>query len=287
MREATLGKARIFIFCVRPLFALPEMQIKRFLHKANAVRRKLSNFKLYNTRELHTIVEVQYLKKLIHEFKIDCVFDVGANHGQYALQLMHEIGYRGTIISFEPTPDLVKILSEKASCYENWHIEELALGASKGCIEFQCMNNSQFNSIHSPFKIGLKELKETDSNNTVNNTIQVKQDTLASSYQRLKALHGFKRPFLKMDTQGHDRVIFESGLEVIEEFVGLQSELSFIKLYDNTDDYRTLINLYERYGFFLSALIPNNGGHFPHLVEMDCAMINRNYIKQEGRKTNE
>ena len=39
-------------------------------------------------------------------------------------------------------------------------------------------------------------------------------------------------------------------------------------------DFRDAITLYERCGFSLSSFVPNNSGHFPLLVEMDCIMIN-------------
>jgi hypothetical protein len=59
----------------------------------------------------------------------------------------------------------------------------------------------------------------------------------------------------------------------------LQSELSFKKLYEDSHYYHQAIQEYQRYGFELSALVPNNSGHFPWLVEMDCIMINRMFIK--------
>lgn len=39
--------------------------------------------------------------EVLLRLEIDCVFDVGANCGQYG-QNLREIGYRGTILSFEP-----------------------------------------------------------------------------------------------------------------------------------------------------------------------------------------
>jgi hypothetical protein len=44
------------------------------------------------------------IAKLFQALKIDCVFDVGANEGQYARMLRSEVGYTGPIVSFEPVP---------------------------------------------------------------------------------------------------------------------------------------------------------------------------------------
>ena len=44
--------------------------------------------------------EVLRLRQVFGVFSIDCVFDVGANMGQYALMLRKKVGYRGLIISF-------------------------------------------------------------------------------------------------------------------------------------------------------------------------------------------
>jgi hypothetical protein len=36
-----------------------------------------------------------------------------------------------------------------------------------------------------------------------------------------------------------------------------------------------VIQKYTALGFVLSALVPNNGGHFPDLLEIDCIMYRR------------
>ncbi|MEM9705229.1 MAG: FkbM family methyltransferase, partial [Pseudomonadota bacterium] len=76
-----------------------------------------------------------------------------------------------------------------------------------------------------------------------------------------------------MDTQGLDTIVFKSGDSILSRFVGLQSELSFKPLYEGAPMFRETLELYERAGFVLSALVPNNAGFFPYLVEMDCVMF--------------
>ena len=52
-------------------------------------------------------------------FGIDCVFDVGANVGQYGTRL-RRLGYRRRIESFEPIPTAYKRLEETASSDRLW-----------------------------------------------------------------------------------------------------------------------------------------------------------------------
>ena len=52
--------------------------------------------------------------KIIKNLEIDCLFDVGANTGQYAT-LVRSLGYQGQIFSFEPLSSAHKILKEKSS----------------------------------------------------------------------------------------------------------------------------------------------------------------------------
>ena len=63
---------------------------------------KLARLSLIDRNKLAVLFEQDHLRKLLAALKVDCVFDVGANVGQYASMLRHQAKYKGRIISFEP-----------------------------------------------------------------------------------------------------------------------------------------------------------------------------------------
>lgn len=65
------------------------------------------------------LVEPDQLRRFLTSFGVDCVFDVGANEGQYATML-RSIGYSGLIISFEPNPIVAAIARLRASRDRLW-----------------------------------------------------------------------------------------------------------------------------------------------------------------------
>jgi FkbM family methyltransferase len=223
-------------------------------------------------RHLYKYWERDHLNRLLNHYKVDCVFDVGANNGQYAQMLRRDVGYTGLILSFEPNPVAAEFAKKLSQGDSKWHVEQIALSTSDGVQSFNVMADSQFSSLSSP------RHDETDlfkSWNKVSSTIEVKTETLTTAYERLHALHGFSRPFLKMDTQGYDVSIVSNAGPALNKFIGLQSELAVKKLYDNSVDFKSALEVYEKLGFEMSAFVPNNGGHFPHLVEIDCIMIRK------------
>src|SRR5690349_18103875 len=69
-------------------------------HVISKVARKLTSMRMVDGRKLHSLPEQEHLKRLLSHLEIDCVFDVGANVGQYATMLRKHAGYKGRIISF-------------------------------------------------------------------------------------------------------------------------------------------------------------------------------------------
>jgi hypothetical protein len=51
-----------------------------------------------------------HLKSLFKILETTCVFDVGANTGQYGDFLRAQVGYQGLIVSFEPVSKAANIL---------------------------------------------------------------------------------------------------------------------------------------------------------------------------------
>jgi FkbM family methyltransferase len=222
--------------------------------------------------DFHLIPEREHLRRLLPHLGIDCVFDVGANAGQYATMLRKEVGYRGRIISFEPIPRLAAEVRALAARDPLWTIEEVALDEADGTAVFNVMAADQFSTLGTPKH---DEVALFKTMNVTQERIEVRKESLATAFARLKAQYGFSRPFLKMDTQGFDVRIALGGRSVIANFLGLQSELAIKRLYEESVDFREAITAYESLGFELSALVPNNAGHFPTLVEIDCIMTRR------------
>lgn len=214
--------------------------------------------------------EVDHLRQLLKHCKVDCVFDIGAHTGEYARMLREKVGFKGLVVSFEPDPDLAAGLRKKAAGAPRWLIEEIAVSADDGTATFNIMKRNTFNSLSTPRH---DEVDLFAKINQVAKAVTVTTENLATTYGRLQAEHGFKRPFLKMDTQGFDVQIVTGARETVKRFVGLQSELAVKKLYADSVDFREAIGTYEDCGFELSALVPNNAGHFPLLVETDCIMV--------------
>lgn len=236
---------------------------------------RLISYRIISLRKLYEVWEQTHLQKLFACFDVDCVFDVGANYGQYARMLRTKANFKGLIISFEPIPSAAARLRKLAVNDPLWIIEECALSSSNGERNFNIMTSPQFSSLSEPRH---DEIELFKSMNKVSETITVRTEKLDCAYERLQRDFQFKRPFLKMDTQGFDVEVINSGLSVITHFVGLQSELAVKKLYKDSIDFREAITIYESHGFSLSAFVPNNAGHFPYLIETDCIMVRTDLI---------
>lgn len=235
----------------------------------------LSRLRLINPNEIYKLWEVKQLQNFFDIFQIDCVFDVGANKGQYADMLRTEIGFKGWILSFEPNPELAEILNAKSKCDPKWLICNYALSKSEGIYDFNVMTDSQFSSFNNPKDTLLPTL---DSMNQIARIVPVKTRTINSIFPELQETYRFERPFLKMDTQGHDTDVFSGASSCILNFLGMQSELAIQKIYQDGMGFHDALRLYEANGFSLSSFIPNNQGWFPHLFEVDCLLVRNNLL---------
>jgi FkbM family methyltransferase len=231
---------------------------------------RLAGVNIVRPTQLAMLFEQHHLKRFFEEFKVDCVFDVGANAGQYA-SMIRRIGFSGPIISFEPISDLANKMRSDSKIDPKWFIEQKVLTTSEGLLDFKVMARNQFSSLHDP------QITETDRFSEmakVVETIAVQATTLQLQLPAYREKLGFSRPFLKMDTQGHDIEVAKGAGDSLLDFVGIQSELAIKRIYSNSPLFSEAIEFYRSKGFELSAFVPNNAGHFPDLVEIDCILYN-------------
>ena len=182
--------------------------------------------------------------------KIDLLFDVGANIGQYALSSRAE-GYEGRIISFEPLSTAHCVLKETAESDNLWIIHErCAVGAENGKIEINVAGNSYSSSI-------LPMLQA--HSNAAPQSVYVGKDsakiiTLDSvfyDYRRAK-----ERVFLKIDTQGFERAVLEGAKNCLRDIQAVQLELSLVALYQGQELYDYFFSYLKNTGFEIWSFVP-------------------------------
>jgi FkbM family methyltransferase len=210
----------------------------------------------------------KFLRQMLRRLHVDCVFDVGANVGQYASELRN-LGYSGTILSFEPDPACFAALSAKSADDRHWHVYNVALGRTPGTAQFNVMVVPLFNSFREP---STRDTKLYAEPNKVKETIAVEIEVLRDIFPRLQAEHGFTTPFLKMDTQGFDLEVFAGAGDVIGSFAGLQSEVAVQKIYEDAPDWKDAITSYEAGGLTLAGMFAVNADR-EQLIEFDCYFV--------------
>jgi len=238
---------------------------------------RIINARIVRRGAIGPLFEEEHLRRVFEHFKVDCVFDVGANAGQYAGMVRSRAAYKGPIISFEPNPRLAAILREKARHDPGWFVEEAALGSTAGRATLNVTAQDHFSSLHTP--------KTTETSlfakaTAILCTVDINISTIEAELSNYRKKLGFERPFLKMDTQGHDVEVALGAGEMLSEFVGFQSELAIRRIYDDTVSYCDALKFYADRGFVLSAFVPNNAGHFPYLIETDCIMLRKDLIDE-------
>lgn len=223
----------------------------------------------------------EYLRRLLDQFDIECVFDVGANTGQYHDYLRQEVGFRGLIVSFEPHPDCVASLREKQVDDPNWRILDFALGDKEGSLQFNLMSESQFSSFLTPDNARRPDFSP---GNQVVRSVEARVRTLDAVLPELQAQLQLGRPFLKLDTQGFDLAVMRGAQQVAHTFAFVQTEISNIPIYRDIPAMAETVEYFRANGWDLGSLFPTNPEQFPVRVDFDGYFVSQRH-QRDGRKS--
>jgi FkbM family methyltransferase len=213
-----------------------------------------------------------HLGELLARLEVDCVLDVGANVGQYHDFLRDKVLFDGTIVSFEPVSRHVGLLRERAAADPDWHIEGYALGAKPDSLSINVMVSDQFSSFLQPDN---SRVHDFDGLNAPSHTETVPVKTLDSVLPALRERLGFRRAYLKLDTQGFDIEVLEGARDSLAGMAALQTEASVIGIYKGMPGYMETIRYLDGRGFDITGLYPVSRDRSLRLIEFDCVMINR------------
>ena len=100
--------------------------------------------------------------RILDDFGINLVLDVGANIGQTGDKLRNA-GYCGRIVSFEPVPSAHAALTEKAQRDERWDVApRTPIGAAVGEAQINVSQSTDLSSILEPKEMLLQTLPKTE-----------------------------------------------------------------------------------------------------------------------------
>lgn len=238
------------------------------------INKILGTFGLEMKRTRHNPSLQTLLRRFFDQQKVDCVLDVGANVGGYGQFLRHVVGYKGLIISFEPVSSVYRNLQKCASQYAKWHTYQMALGSKNSTLTIHVAKESVFSSFLTPCH-GL--IEDNKGQNEIVAEEAVPVNRLDSIFQELQAQYGFRRPYLKMDTQGFDQEVLAGAHDIMHKLIGLQSEISFLPIYVNMPKVDEMYTLISHLGFDLIGMFPVNLDRDMRWIEADAVFITRNF----------
>ncbi|MER6563006.1 FkbM family methyltransferase [Streptomyces sp. NPDC001027] len=210
----------------------------------------------------------QHVAAMLELYGVNCVFDVGANTGQYAKGL-RKAGYTGRIVSFEPTSATFARLAKAAEDDPQWQVHRCGLGREETTARIHT-GWKTMNSLLSASEYGKGRYSRFAKDDTEEIRVRRLDDVMD------EALAGLDdpRPYLKMDTQGYDLEVFGGAGERIAEFVGMQSEVALLKLYEGSPGMGEAIARYEAAGFGITGMYPvTREATTGRVIEFDCVLM--------------
>jgi FkbM family methyltransferase len=211
----------------------------------------------------------RHLVSILARLDIDCVFDVGANLGQYAQFLRAEVGFRGLIVSVEPVSEHARVLRSEAAADELWEVEAIALGAVSGRLPINVAKAGNLSSFLTP------ETSNQAGFGALSAAVAVEEVDVCTFDELLHSVrkrHAARNVYLKLDTQGFDLEILR-GIRDMSAIRALQTELSLVPVYQGMPDYLTALSAFRDRGFVPSGIFPVNHTVDGRLIEFDCVMV--------------
>jgi FkbM family methyltransferase len=193
------------------------------------------------------------LAEVIRTRGINCVIDVGGNKGQFAKRL-RTLGYTGRIVSFEPSPTVLPVISAEAARDPNWTVRPVALSSKAGKAELRLHKEPQLDSLLDSLPGVIDQMPAMEQVGTAIITLS----TLAAEFPGIVAGIAEPRVLLKSDTQGHDAEMLrgagDKGLD--EAVLAVLVELVAQPFYDGQPAMTAVMDLIINNGFTAVAFEP-------------------------------
>ena len=201
----------------------------------------------YDFLHLPTDPVIRQWLDLLKAYQINLIFDVGANIGQFG-QRVRQVGYRGEIVSFEPIPETFRQLQVNTAGDSRWKTVLSAIGDYDGTADINVSANSYSSSVLNMLPAHTESAPDTMYVRQEIICIQ-KIDSIIDQYYSAG-----KNLYVKIDTQGFERQVFEGCLGSLDKISGFQMELSLQPLYEGETLLTDMLDLLRSYEYKLKLI---------------------------------
>jgi FkbM family methyltransferase len=193
------------------------------------------------------------LSEVLESRGINCVIDVGGNRGLFARRL-RGLGYRGRIVSFEPSPSVLPVIQAAADRDPDWTVRPVALSSAHGQAELNLHKGPELDSLLEALPGVVDQVPIMASTGTATITLS----TLEDEFPGIVAGIEEPRVLLKSDTQGYDaEVLRGAGAKGLAPSVAaVLVELAAQPIYRGQPAMTTVMDLIMAGGFTPVAFEP-------------------------------
>jgi len=193
------------------------------------------------------------LTEVIRSRNVNCVIDVGGNRGLFA-QRVRKLGYKGRIVSFEPSPTTLPVIRAAAEHDPDWIVRPVGLSSKPGQSVLRLHQNPELDSMLDAVPGVTDQIPTMAETGTATITLS----TLEAEFPGIIAGIDHPRVLLKSDTQGYEAEVLrgagEKGLG--EDVVAVLVELAAQPIYIGQPPMTSVMELIMTDGFTPVAFEP-------------------------------
>ncbi len=187
--------------------------------------------------------------RIMRHHQVSTVLDVGANTGQFALQL-RALGYEGRIVSFEPLKDAFDELSANAASDARWQCHNVGLADANRVDVINVSENSYSSSL---LPVSTLSLAIEPSIHYVR-TEEIALRRLDDLFDEVST--PTDTVYLKVDTQGYEVPVINGALASLRRIKLVQLETSFFPVYVGERLAGDVISFMDTLGFRVVSIEP-------------------------------
>jgi FkbM family methyltransferase len=162
----------------------------------------------------------------LEKFKISGVIDVGANVGQFGLDVRRH-GFEKLIVSYEPVQETFRSLSQTIKQHQPWKAFQLGLGDTESEKYINISGNAGLSS--SLLTMGKVHIENFPESTTIS-TQKVSISTLDNQLQALDL--DPEKILLKLDVQGYEAEVLKGAVKSMSRIPLCFLEVSIVPLYE-------------------------------------------------------